>query len=218
MADTATKLEVRRRDSASSRQARRLRRAGRVPGVLYGLDREPIAFDADERELRHALHGHGAVLELELDGAEEPAVLKEAQRHPVRGELMHVDLIRVDLKKPIEAAVAVHLVGAEDSPGTREGGVLEHATREVTVMALPSEIPEFVELDVSAMEINDRLTAESIELPAGVTLVSDVEDVLAMISPPRLQTEAEPEIEGETELVGEAEADADEADDADSDE
>lgn len=222
-ANDSTTLEVRRRDTGSSRDARRLRREGRVPGVLYGLNAEPIPFEADERELRHALHGHGAVLDLVLDdGSGEPAVLKDAQRHPVRGDLMHVDLVRVDLKKPIEAQVPVHIVGAEESPGVREGGVLEHPTREVTVEALPAAIPEYLEVSVTEMEINERADASVIALPDGVTLISDSGEVVAQISPPRLQVEEE-EIEGETELVGEgeegeaAEEDGDDAGDSDSD-
>jgi large subunit ribosomal protein L25 len=205
MADTdSTKIEVHRREAGHSRETRRLRREGRIPGVLYGLGGDPVAFDADERDLRHALAHRGAVLELVLDGSGEPAVLKEAQRHPVRGDLMHVDLVRVDLKKPIEAQVAIHLTDSESSPGVREGGVLEHPTREITIEALPADVPEYLEVSVGEMEINDRLTAEAVALPAGVTLISDVEEVLATVSPPRLVVEEEPEVEGETELVGEA--------------
>ena len=96
MASTTTKLNVNSRDAAGSRAVRRLRRSGRVPGVLYGGGSEPLGFDADERELRHALAGAGAVLDLSVDGSKPtPVVLKEAQRHPVRGETIHVDLLRV---------------------------------------------------------------------------------------------------------------------------
>lgn len=215
MADSSsTKIEIRRREAGSSRETRRLRRAGRIPGVLYGLGGDCVSFDADERELRTALLHRGAVLELSLDGSGEPAVLKEAQRHPVRGDLMHVDLVRVDLKKPIEAQVTIHLVDQEDSPGVREGGVLEHPTREITVEALPADVPEYVELSVAEMQINDRLTSESIVLPQGVTLVSDLEEVVATVSPPRLTVEEEePEVEGETEIVGEDGAEAESGDD-----
>jgi large subunit ribosomal protein L25 len=199
----STKIEIHRRAPGSSRETRRLRRGGRIPGVLYGLGGDPVAFDADERELRTALLHRGAVLELVVDGSGEPAVLKEAQRHPVRGDLMHVDLVRVDLNKPIEAQVSIHLVGQEDSPGIREGGVLEHPVREITVEALPSDVPEYLELSVGEMEINDRLTSDSIVLPGGVKLISDAEEVVASVSPPRLVVEEEPAVEGETELVGE---------------
>src|SRR3954451_10174742 len=135
---TSTSLTIQPRESSNSRATRRLRREGRVPGVLYGVGDEPLCFSVDARELRHALHAAGAVLELSGDGEQATAaVLKDAQRHPVRGEVLHVALLRVDLNKPIHAPVAVHLVGNEDAPGVKEGGVLEHVTREVTVEALP---------------------------------------------------------------------------------
>src|SRR5271168_5549424 len=115
MANPTTKLNVNSRDAAGSRAVRRLRRAGRVPGVLYGGGAEPVGFDADERELRHALAGSGAVLDLSIDGAKPtPVVLKEAQRHPVRGETVHVDLLRVNLNEAISAVVPVELTGVED--------------------------------------------------------------------------------------------------------
>src|SRR5271168_1836269 len=131
MADTTTKLNVSSRDGAGSRAARRLRRSGRVPGVLYGGDGEPLGFDADERELRHALAGSGAVLDLSVDGGKAtPVVLKDAQRHPVRGQTMHVDLLRVNLNEAITAIVPLELIGVDDAPGVKEGGVLEQITRE----------------------------------------------------------------------------------------
>lgn len=200
----STKLDVTPREKAHSRETRRLRRSGRVPGVLYGRGREPFAFDVDERELRHALAASGAVLELQIDGKTESAVVKEAQKHPVRGEVMHVDLFRVDLNKPIQAAVTVHLIGAEDAPGAKEGGVLEHVTREVNVEALPNVIPESIDVDVSEMVINDTLTLSAVTAPEGVTLLDDLEEtVIATLTPPRLQVEPTDALETETEVIGE---------------
>src|SRR5579859_2860964 len=106
MADTTTKLEVKSRASNGSREARRLRRSGRVPGVVYGGGGEPVGFDADARELRVALAGSGAVLDLSIDGEKAtPVVLKEAQRHPIHGETTHVDLLRVNLNEEIQTTV-----------------------------------------------------------------------------------------------------------------
>src|SRR5271170_6871877 len=120
MADTATKLDVKSRAADGSRAARRLRRTGRVPGVLYGGGGEPIGFDADARELRLALASSGAVLDLSIDGAKStPVVLKEAQRHPVRGETVHVDLLRVNLNEAISAVVPLELTGIDDAPGVK---------------------------------------------------------------------------------------------------
>ena len=213
-----TKLEVNAREAAHSREIRRLRREGQVPGVLYGGGDEPVPFAVAERALRHALAAEGAVLELSVDGgAGTPAVVKETQRHPVRGELTHVDFLRVDLKKPIQASVVVEFEGADKAPGVREGGVLEHVTREVTVEALPTDIPESLTLDVSAMEIGDTLALAAIQAPAGVTIVDDEQTTIASVHAPRVVVEEE-EIESETEVVGEGEAaadsDADGGDDA----
>ena len=190
MADTTTKLEVNSRAADGSRSARRLRRSGRVPGVLYGGGGEPVGFDVDERELRHALAGSGAVLDLSLDGDKPtPVVLKEAQRHPVRGETIHVDLLRVNLDKAIHAVVPLELAGVEDAPGVKEGGVLEQITREVNVEALPTAIPESIVHEIGEMQIGDTIVLAGVAVPDGVTLLDDPEEtIVATLSPPRLQS------------------------------
>ena len=210
MAQTTTKLDVKSRAGEGSRAARRLRRTGRVPGVLYGGDGEPVGFDADARELRLALASSGAVLDLSVDGAATtPVVLKEAQRDPVRGQTVHVDLLRVRLDQAIHAVVPIELTGVDDSPGAKEGGVLEQITRELNVEALPTAIPESIVHDVSEMQIGETVVLSAIAVPEGVTLLDDLEETMvATLSPPRLQAEVEEEIEAETELVGEAGADA----------
>jgi large subunit ribosomal protein L25 len=201
-----TQLTVQARQPASSRESRRLRRTGAVPGVLYGGGEDPVCFSVDARELRHALAGAGAVLELSIDGGKsEPAVLKDTHVHPVRGEFLHVDMLRVDLNVAIHTTVPLELSGAEDAPGAKEGGVLEHITREVNIEALPSDIPESLVLDVSAMEINDTITLDAVTPPPGVTILDDLEETtVATLTPPRLAEEEE-EIEEETEVVGEGE-------------
>ena len=208
MASTSTKLSVNSRSSEGSRAARRLRRSGRVPGVLYGGGQEPIGFDADERELRHALAGTGAVLDLSIDGGKAtPVVLKEAQRHPVRGETVHVDLLRVRLDQAINAVVPLELQGTDDAPGVKQGGILEQPTRELNVEALPTAIPESIAHDVGEMQIGETILLSAIAVPDGVTLLDDPEEtVVATLSPPRLQSEVDEDIEAETELVGEGDA------------
>jgi large subunit ribosomal protein L25 len=215
----STTLNAELRESAHSRATRRLRREGRVPGVLYGLGTDPQPISVDERELRHALAGHGAVLDVALDGSSTSAVLKDSQLDPVRGDILHVDLLRVDLNKPIESQVVIHLVGGEDSPGVKEGGVLEHVTREVTVEALPNDIPEFIEHDVSHMEMLGTELLSAVTAPEGVTFKDDLEEiVIASISPPRVEEEPE-EIEEETGVVGEGAGEAEgEGEDAGADE
>jgi large subunit ribosomal protein L25 len=210
-ATTSTKLNVNSRGAEGSRAARRLRREGRVLGVLYGGGEDPLGFDADARELRHALAGSGAVLDLSIDGGKAtPVVLKEAQRDPVRGETIHVDLLRVRLDQEITAVVPIELVGVDDAPGVKQGGVLEQITRELNVEALPTAIPESIAHDVSEMEIGDTVLLSAIAAPDGVTLTDDLEEtVVATLSPPKLQTEVEEEIESETEVVGESSSSAD---------
>jgi large subunit ribosomal protein L25 len=206
MASQTTKLSISPREPEGSRATRRLRRSGRVPGVLYGGEGEPVAFSVDARELRNALAARGAVLEVVDDGSATPAVLKSAQYHPVRGETMHVDLLRVNLNVAIHAVVALELVGAEEAPGVKDGGVLEHITRELNIEALPAEIPESLTFDVSHLQINDTVTLADVPIPDGIVLLDDVEEtVIATLSPPRVEADAD-EIEAETERVGEADA------------
>jgi large subunit ribosomal protein L25 len=202
-----TALAVAPREPAGSRATRRLRREGKVPGIVYGGGEDPVAFEVDARELRLALAHAGAVLDLSIGGGKTtPVVMKELSRHPVSGDTLHIDLLRVRLDQAIQATVVVELTEADSAPGVREGGILEQVTREVTVEALPTEIPDTLQHDVSEMQIGDTLTLEALRPPAGVTLVDDPETVIATVTPPRLQVEEEPGIEEETEVVGEGEA------------
>jgi large subunit ribosomal protein L25 len=215
----ATTLAVQRRDPAGSRAARRLRRTGCVPGVIYGGGDEPIAFQVDARELRVALAGAGAVLDLSVDGESgSPVVVKELTRHPVNGQAVHLDLLRVRLDQAIQATVVLELTGGDDAPGVKEGGVLEHVTRELTIEALPNDIPDSLEYDVSEMVIGDTITLDQLRVPGNVKLIDDSETVIATLTPPRLQVEEEDEIEQETELVGEEGAEAPEGEGATGDE
>ena len=202
-ATDTTKLTVEPREPGSSRTARRLRAEGRVPGVVYGGEGDVVAFQVDARELRNALAHGGAVIDLQLGGDKpQPVVVKEEQRDPVSGRMLHVDFLRVRLDRVIQATTVVELDGGEDAPGVKEGGVLEQVTREINIEALPTAIPDAVHLDVSGMDINDTLTLAALTAPEGVTLLDDPDEtVLATLTPPRV--EEEPEIEEETLLVGE---------------
>ena len=217
MASQTTKLSIAEREVSNSRATRRLRRRGQVPGVLYGGGDDALAFAVDERELRHALAAHGAGVELQLGSSGTPAVLQDAQRHPVRGHTMHVDFLRVNLNVAIHAVVTLELLGGEDAPGTKEGGVLEHVTREINIEALPNDIPERLELDVSKMDVNDTLFLSAVAAPPGVTILdAPDETVVATLTPPKLQAELdaldeEAALEQETQVVGEGEAPKDEA-------
>jgi large subunit ribosomal protein L25 len=180
-----------------------------VPGVVYGGGGEAVGFDADARELRLALAGSGAVLDLSIDGGKaSPVVLKEAQRDPLLGETVHVDFLRVKLDQEIAATVPLELRGVDEAPGVREGGILEQITRELNVQALPTAIPESIVHEVGELAIGETIALSAIAVPAGVTFLDDPEEtIVATLSPPRLQAqqeEEEEEIEAETELVGEA--------------
>ncbi|HWD77006.1 MAG TPA: 50S ribosomal protein L25 [Solirubrobacteraceae bacterium] len=212
----STALQVTPREAAGSREARRLRRQGNVPGVLYGGGDDPVSFQVPARILRQALAHAGAVLDLSVEGgSSSPAVLKELSRHPVTGETVHVDLLRVRLDVKIQTTVQLELTGEADAPGVKDGGVLEHVTRELSIEALPNDIPDSLTHDVSEMQINDTLTLESLRPPSTVTLLDDPETVIATLTPPRLQVESEDEIEEETGVVGEGEAAPEEAGEGD---
>jgi large subunit ribosomal protein L25 len=197
-------LDVEPRTAEGSRAARRLRRSGLVPGVVYGGG-DCVPFQVDSRALIHALHAGSAVLDLKLDGDARPVIVKDQQNHPVRGEILHIDLLQVRLDEKIQTTVAVELVGVQEAPGVKEGGVLEHVTRELNIEALPGDIPEVITADVSHMEIAATMNLAALSAPQGVELLDDPEEtVIATITAP---TEVvEPEIEEETELVGEEEA------------
>jgi large subunit ribosomal protein L25 len=208
MAQARTTLKVTPRDIFGSRATRRLRKDGLVPGVVYGQGGEARPFQVPERELRNVLQEGQTLLDLEVDGSKAvPVVIKEQQHHPVRGEVTHLDCLEVRLDEEIQAEVTIELEGTENAPGVREGGVLEHVTREITVEALPTEIPEQIVVDVSAMEINDTINLASVAIPSGVKLMAEEpeEITIATLSPPRVEEEPEPELEEEAELVGEGE-------------
>ena len=213
MASDRSTLKAAPREDFGSRSTRRLRREGFVPGVVYSGGSEAKPFQVNERDVRGILSEGAALFDLEIDGSKAvPVVIKDAQHHPVRGSFQHLDLMQVNLKEAIQAEVAIELEGVEDAPGVKGGGVLEHVTREVTVEALPAEIPDNICVDVSAMEINDTLSLAAVSAPEGVTFVADeLEEVtIVTVSPPRVE-EAAPEVEEETELVGEGGGEGDAA-------
>jgi large subunit ribosomal protein L25 len=208
MAGERTKLSVEPRERVGSRESRRLRREGLIPGVLYG-DGEPVAICVPERELRRALTGQGglhAILDVEVGGTgkSHASILKEYQVDPVRGGVTHVDLQEVRLDQTIHASVAVHLIGGEDAPGVREGGVLSQPLRELNVEALPLEVPEHLELDVSAMEIGGTLRVAEVTAPEGVTLLDDPDTVVATVTAPTKEVVPEPTEEELAALEAEA--------------
>jgi large subunit ribosomal protein L25 len=211
MAGERIKLQVQGRESVGSRESRRLRKQGLVPGVLYGRGNEPHAISVPERELRKALSGSSGlhtILDVVLEGQEttHPSILKEYQQDVMRGRVIHVDLQEVRLDQVITASLVVELVGGEEAPGVKEGGVLSQVSREINVEALPMEIPERLELDVSGMEMNATLRLADLPAREGVTFLDDPEEtVLATVTmPTRVEEPEEEPVEGEeAEVEGE---------------
>jgi large subunit ribosomal protein L25 len=172
--------------------------------VVYGIDSGSVSFKVDSRRLRAVLAEGHALFDVEVDGSgRQPVIVKDQQRDPVRGLVQHLDLLKVRLDEKIEATVPLELEGAEEAPGVREGGVLEHVTREVTIEALPTDIPDRILANVAEMGIAETLTLDSVSAPAGVEIMGELEEiVVATITAPS-EVEVEEEIEEETELVGE---------------
>jgi large subunit ribosomal protein L25 len=197
-------LAVQERPERGSRAVRRLRRDGLVPGVVYGgSEGDCIAFKVGVRDLRAALVAGSAVLDLEVDGGKAlPVIIKDQQRHPVRDDIMHLDLLEVRLDEKIQSTLAVDLEGAEEAPGAKEGGVIEHVTRELNIEALPGDLPERIVVDVSGLEAAATMHLSEVTPPPGVTFLDDLEETI--IATVTIPTEVEePEVEEETELVGE---------------
>jgi len=220
MATDRSTLKVAPRKLFGSRSSRRLRNEGLVPGVVYSGGSEATAFQVPEREVRTIIAEGAALFDLEVEGGKAvPVVVKEQQLHPVRGSLQHIDLQEVNLDETIHAEVAIELEGADTAPGVKGGGVLEHVTREITVEALPTDIPDRIVVDVSAMEINDTLQLSAVPVPEGVTFLADEPEEITIVtlSPPRVEEVVEPEVEEEAELVGEGEEGEGEAEAAEGD-
>jgi large subunit ribosomal protein L25 len=195
------KLTVLDRESRGSADSRRLRKQGMIPGVLYGRGADPHPFCVAERELRRVLTrdaGLHAILDVVVDGGTaRPSILKSYQQDPVRGHLTHVDLQEVRLDEAIQARVVIELIG--EPVGVTEGGVLSQVNREITVEALPMEIPEHLELDVTGMAIGDTIRLAELPVQEGVKFLDDPDEtVLATVTMPTRFVEPEvEEVEGE---------------------
>ena len=199
MAGERVKIEVQEREHRGSAASRRLRREGLIPGVLYGRGKKPHAICIGERELRKALTGPAglhAILDVVLEGQKttHPSILKDYQADVLTGRLAHIDLQEVRLDQPIQAQVVIELVG--EAAGSIEGGVLSQVTREINVEALPLEIPERIEVDVTAMEMGDTLRLADVAAQDGVKFLDDPDEtVIATVTVPTQIVEPEPEEE-----------------------
>ena len=203
-----TVLTLEPREERGSRANRRLRRAGNVPGVIYGIESDTVSFKVDARRLRPVLAEGHALFDIEVDGGKrEPVIVKDQQRDPVRGHVLHIDLLKVRLDEKIQTTVALELEGVEDAPGVKEGGVLEHVTRELNVEALPTAVPDRIVADVSGLGIAETMML-SRDQPAGRRRAARRPGGDRRRDRHRAEPgaeEPESEIEEEAELVGEGE-------------
>jgi large subunit ribosomal protein L25 len=196
-------LDAQPRPERGTRSAKRLRREGYVLGVVYGgKEGDCTSFKVNARELRQVMVGGSALIDLKVDGTTRPVIVKDQQQHPVRDELLHIDLLEVRLDEKIQTQVALHLEGSEEAPGIKEGGVLEHVTHQLNIEALPTDIPDAIHVDVSGLEIAATMHLSEITAPQGVTFLDDPDETIiaTVVVPTEVE---EPEIEEETVLVGE---------------
>lgn len=210
------KLKAEHREGTGKGVARKLRAAGRVPAILYGQGMEAVSVSIDARELYHVLHtgaGANVLVGLVVDGKEHLALPREIQRDHIRGQLVHVDFLAVRRDEKVRVEVPIRVIG--ESPGVKQGGLLEHHLWDVSVECLPQDVPDLVEADVSSLLIGDALRVGDIPAPAGVTILTDPEEsVVAVVTPQIMKVEAELEevgaeaVEGGPEEGAEAPAEA----------
>jgi large subunit ribosomal protein L25 len=195
-------LATESRTTLGSRPSGRLRREGKVPAVVYGLGADTVSVTVPARELQHILAGESGantLITLDVDGDSVLTLARQIHRHPTRGELVHVDFIRIRRDVAVSAEIPVHLLG--EATGVRDGGLLEQLLFHLTVEAMPGNIPVSIEIDVSELAIGDQLRVEDIPLPDGVETHAEPDFVVAQVAAPRVVTEAE---EGEEGVEGEA--------------
>ena len=196
MADNVD-LQAKLREERGKNAARRLRASGMLPAVLYGDgDGVSTALAVPDRVVDYTLQhmGDNALYDIDLGAGGSTARIVDVQRDPVSGRLLHVDFAPVDMQQRIEVTVPLHIVG--EAPGTEEGGVLQQVAYEVQIETLPGDIPQELTLDVSSLGMNENLTLADLRLPDGITLVSDPEEVAAIVTAPTEITEEDLEAAG----------------------
>jgi len=210
-------LNAEPRQDAGRGASRRLRRQGKVPAILYGGSEGAKAITLDHNELmQHLKHEafHSHILDVKIGKKSEQAILKDIQHHPFKQEVTHLDLLRVEAGHELHMEVPLHFNGVDDSPGVKEGGVFSRNVVEVEILCLPKDLPEYLEIDVSGLEIGDSLHLSDIPLPQGVKIVAlthgdehEHDSAVAAVHHPRVEEVEEPE-EAEAEAAEGAEAPA----------
>ena len=202
-------IEVEPREAGSKRQTRRLRRAGKIPGVLYGPKTPPVALEFNKKEFASRvgrLEGsHLVRLKSESPAlAAKVALVKEMQHHPITGEVMHTDLYEVDLTAKIQVRVPLHFVGK--AAGVVRGGILQPIVREIEVECLPMDIPGFFNVEVSALDIGDAVHIEELQMPEGVAAIYETDFALVTVVPPTVEEAPTPAAPVTEEVAAEPEA------------
>jgi len=195
-------LNAQVREGCGRSAIRRLRRTGMVPGIVYGADKEPMPIAIEDRIIKQNL-SHEAffshILTLTVNGGAERVILRDLQRHPANSLVMHVDLQRVSEDEEIRVRVPLHFVGEEQAPGVKlERGVVSHMMTEVEVSCLPRDLPEYIEVDVSNLHLNDAVHLSDLKIPQDVELVElsygeEHDTAVVSINPPRVEEEEQPE-------------------------
>ena len=179
-----------KRDVQGSSASRRLRRAGRVPGVIYGAGKSAVSFDVDHNEIYQCLRKeafHASVVTANLDGAKEQVLLRDVQLHAYKPLVLHVDFQRVDANTEIHTKVPLHFTNGDVCPGVKlQGGIVSHVITEVDIACLPNALPEFLEVDLSGLSVGQSVHVSQIKLPAGVEAQTHGTDpVVATLTLPR---------------------------------
>jgi large subunit ribosomal protein L25 len=184
-------IEAEFRTDEGKGASRRLRRAGRVPAVIYGGHQEPRSLSLDHDALLHNLENeafYSHILTIKVGDLKQAAILKDLQRHPAKRQIIHVDFQRVTANEAIRTSVPLHFEGEEKSPGRRAGGVFNHTANEIEISCLPGDLPEYIAVDVSKLDIDDNLHLSDIALPKGVEsldLAHDNDMAIVTVSLPR---------------------------------
>ncbi len=179
-------LTVETRLHGSKGSVKALRRQGLLPAVVYGKDAGNILIQVPEKALHNILSAHSSgstLINLQLESQSFPVMLREVQRNPIRRTILHADFLQVSLTEAIETEIQLHLIG--EAPGVvKDGGILQHMLREVTVSCLPTQLPDMITADISALNIGDQLTVGELTVPSEVTIVTDPDSVIVMVVPP----------------------------------
>jgi large subunit ribosomal protein L25 len=186
------RLRAEKRVATGKGAARRSRMAGNLPAVIYGRGSDPLAIEVNRRELAVALNsdsGLNTLLDIEVDGTTTLALTRELQRDPVRGTPLHADFVKIDRKEAVEVEVPVHVTG--ESPGAKEGGVLEHLLFMADVKALPSDVPQEIEADVSGLGIGDTLRVADLAADRKFEILNDPDEVVVNVAAPISEEELE---------------------------